>query len=387
MDNSVQLLTEGYAWLPDRRRRSSTVRTRLMGQRAFCVGGVDAARFFYDEANIHRHGAIPGPVLSTLFGHDAVHTLDGEQHRSRKAMFLSVMGPECVADLTERVAQTWDAMIGTWVPGQRVVLFDETARILTRAVCDWAGIRVAHADLPALAEDLTAMVDGFATAAPRHFKARAARKRRERWLSGVTEGFLADVVTAHIQDPHVRAVELLNVIRPTVALSWFVTFAAHALHRWPQHRAALAAGGEFAVAFAHEVRRFYPFVPFLGGLAAKDLEWDGESIPEGSMVLLDIYGHNHDPELWPDPYTFSPARFMGREIGAFELVPQGAGWPETGHRCPGEGIAVSVLATLAERLARLDYEVPPQDLTISLHRVPARPRSRFVVVAPEKPVA
>jgi fatty-acid peroxygenase len=55
MDNSLQLLTEGYAWLPDRRRRSSTFRTRLMGQRAICVGGVDAAKFFYDERHIRRH--------------------------------------------------------------------------------------------------------------------------------------------------------------------------------------------------------------------------------------------------------------------------------------------------------------------------------------------
>lgn len=389
MDNSVQLLAKGYAWLPDRRRATATVRTRLMGERAFCVGGVDAARFFYDERNIYRHDAIPGPVLSTLFGHGAVHTLDGERHRSRKAMFRSVLGPAGVADLTERVAQVWDATVGTWAPSQRIVLFDEISLVLTRAVCDWAGLRVAHADLPALARDLIAMVDGFATAGPRHFRARAARKRQEKWLAGVTgapAGSVVDVMSAHIRDPHVRAVELLNVVRPTVALSWFVTFVAHALHRWPEHREAVAAGGEYAVAFAHEVRRFYPFVPFLGGRAARDLDWDGESIPKDTLVLLDIYGHNHDPGLWPDPYAFAPSRFVARDIGPFELVPQGAGHPDTGHRCPGEDIAVSVLATLAERLARLDYEVPPQDLTISLRRVPARPRSRFVLVAPEKPV-
>jgi fatty-acid peroxygenase len=373
MDNSLPLLTEGYAWLPDRRRRSPTFRTRLMGRRAVCIGGVDAARFFYDERNIRRHGAIPGPVLSTLFGHGAVHTLDGAEHRMRKSMFLSVMGPDCVSDLTDRVAEVWDDTVPTW---RRVTLFDETSRILTRAVCEWAGIR---ADGPRLAEDLIAMVDGFATAGPRHFKARAARRRQEKWFAGVHDGFLYDVMSAHIPDPHTRAVELLNVIRPTVALSWFVTFAAHALHRWPKHRADLAAGGAYAVAFAHEVRRFYPFAPFLGGLAAQDTKWDGQRIPAGSMVLLDIYGHNHDPDLFPDPYAFAPDRFVGHDIGPFELVPQGAGWPEINHRCPGEGIAVAVLATLATRLARLEYEVPKQDLDIPLNRVPTRPRSGFVL--------
>ncbi len=389
MDNTLPLLAEGYAWLPDRRRRTPTVRTRLLGRRAWCIGGVGAARYFYDEANIRRHGALPEPVLSTLFGHDAVHTLDGEEHRSRKEIFLSVMGPAGVAELTERVVDVWDETVRSWRPGQPVVLFDEASRVLTAAVCDWAGIRVAPADLPSLAADLIAMVDGFATAGPRHVKARIARRRREKWLAQLAEGphgAVVDVVAKHIEDPHVRAVELLNVIRPTAALSWFVAFAAHALHRWPEHRESLAAGGEFAVAFAHEVRRFYPFVPFLGGLAARNLDWMGEQIPEGSMVLLDIYGHNHEPELFPEPYTFSPGRFLDREIGPFELVPQGAGWADEGHRCPGEGIAVSVLAALSERLAGLDYEVPRQDLTISLRRVPARPRSGFVLAVPEKPV-
>jgi fatty-acid peroxygenase len=38
-----------------------------------------------------------------------------------------------------------------------------------------------------------------------------------------------------------------------------------------------------------------------------------------------------------------------------------------------------MLRTLTVRLARLDYEVPEQDLTISLRRVPARPASGFVL--------
>ncbi|MBB4906238.1 hypothetical protein [Actinophytocola algeriensis] len=56
-------------------------------------------------------------------------------------------------------------------------------------------------------------------------------------------------------------------------------------------------------------------------------------------------------------------------------MPQGAGDPTTNHRCPGEPAVVAMVRTLAVRLARLDYEVPDQDLTISLRWVPARPRA------------
>jgi fatty-acid peroxygenase len=97
------------------------------------------------------------------------------------------------------------------------------------------------------------------------------------------------------------------------------------------------------------------------------------------MVLLDLYGQNHDPDLWPDPYRFDPGRFLDREPAPDELIPQGGGDARTGHRCPGEDVTVALLLTLSTRLARLDYEVPDQDLTISLRRIPARPRSRFVI--------
>ncbi|MFG2998535.1 cytochrome P450 [Streptomyces sp. NPDC048340] len=181
-------------------------------------------------------------------------------------------------------------------------------------------------------------------------------------------------------DPRTAAVEMLNIIRPAIALAWFGVFAAHALHREPVHRERLLAdNGTYARAFAHEVRRFYPFAPFLGALAAHDLEWQGTVLPEGGLVLLDLYGHDHDPELWPQPYHFDPLRFLGREPTADAIIPQGGGDARTGHRCPGEDISVSVLTALVTALARLECEVPDQDLRIPLRRMPTRPRSGFVV--------
>jgi fatty-acid peroxygenase len=399
LDNSLRVLAEGYAWLPDKRRRAGrrTVATRLMGRRAVGLEGPAAVRFFYDEDHVRRSGALPEPVTGTLFGKGAVHALDGHAHRVRKAMFVALLMGDGIGPLVERTTAAWDDAVAGWSQRPSIVLFEEAARVLAGAVARWAGVPVTDEEVPSLARDLTAMVDGFASGGPRHWRARRARGRREAWLARLVEevragtttvptGSAVDVVAHHrdsdgeLLEPRVAAVELLNVIRPTVAVSWFLAFSGHALIRWPEHRARLASGDPaFAAAFAHEVRRFYPFAPFVGGRAPREVEWEGERIPEGAMVLLDIFGQDHDPQLWDRPYAFRPERFRDRDLDAFELIPQGGGDPRTNHRCPGEQVTVAVLSALAVRLARLRFDIPEQDLSISLRRIPARPASGVVL--------
>lgn len=403
LDDTIFLLLDGYGWLPGLLRRSHgpVAHTRLLGRRAVGLRGPEAARFFYEDGNVRRGTALPEPVRSTLAGPGAVHTLDGACHRVRKAVFMSLLTGVGVGSLAAHTGAAWDEAAGTWGDGRRVVLFEQAAQVLTAGVCRWAGMPVCDAEVPDLAADLTAMVDGFGSAGPRHWRGRLARIRREAWLADLVgdlrdgtdtapAGSALDVIVncrdagGRPLDARTAAVELLNIIRPTAAVAWYVTFAAHALHRWPEQRKALRDGdAAHTEAFAQEVRRFYPFAPFVIGVAARDLTWAGERIPEGTLVLLDVFGQNHDPELWAEPYTFNPGRFAGRELGPYELIPQGGGDPLTGHRCPGEDITLALLQTLAVRLARLDYDVPEQDLTISLRRIPTLPASGFVLTLPQ----
>ncbi|MFD3328451.1 cytochrome P450 [Streptomyces sp. NPDC058701] len=400
-DSTLGLLAHGYAWLPNRMRASAdgTVRTRLLGRPTIALRGPDAVAFFYDEKHVVRAAALPDPVLDTLFGRGAVHTLDGDAHRVRKALFLALLKDGAgVAALGGHVSRRWrEAMAGR--QGDRVVVFDEAAGVLALAVCDWMGVRLSDAAVAELARDCTAMVDGFATPGPRHLRARRARRRQEDAMGALisevrhapepeVKSSALETVAWHrdadgtLPDLRTAAVELLNIIRPTVAIAWFAAFAAHALHRWPHHRDLLRSDpeGAYATAFAHEVRRFYPFAPFVGGLAARDLHWNGEDIAKDSLVLLDLYGQNHDAALWEHPYRFDPHRFANAEAlrdPLDNLIPQGGGDAARGHRCPGEDITVTALAGIAGELAHTDYSVPDQDLTIPLTRMPTLPRSGF----------
>ncbi|MEU9254409.1 cytochrome P450 [Streptomyces sp. NPDC048270] len=418
-DSTLSLLAHGYAWAPDLRRAhegAPLVRAHLFGRPAALLHGPEAVAFFYAEGGVQRHGALPAPVVDVLFGKGAVHTLDGPPHRVRKELFTSMlMSPSAVGDLTEGVGSAWDEAVAAW-EGRRVVLFDEVATVLTEAICDWVGVPVPEDAAREIAEDCVAMVDGFASAGPRHLRARRARRRQEQALAAAVadlrgtgphpDGIFSPALHASVAgspleavayhrgpdgtllDPHTAAVELLNVIRPAVAIAWPAVFAAHALHRHPGRRDQLRAegpGSAPARAFAHEVRRFYPFVPFIGAVAGRDLTFAGDELTAGTLLLLDVYGHHHDPELWERPYHFDPGRFLGREPGRDDLIPQGGGDARTGHRCPGEDITVSVLAALAPALAALDFAVPPQDLSIPLNLIPTRPRSGFVIEGAHRP--
>jgi fatty-acid peroxygenase len=393
LDQTLAVAIKGYAWLPDLRRRhhGQPVPMRVLGRPALGIGGTAAARFFYEPGNLARHSALPAPAVDTIFGRGAVHTLDGDAHRARKALFVALLMGDGVDTLAKLVGEAFDEAADRWRGGPAISLFDGTARVIADAVCRWSGVRLEERDL---ASDLVAMVDGFATPGPRQARARAARWRRERELTKIIErvrredpspGVLSAVAhhtaDGYLMDARTAAVEMLNVIRPAVAICWFAAFAGHALHRWPEHRDRLG-DDEYALAFVHELRRFYPFVPFLGGRATRDLRFQRVDVPRGTLVLLDVYGHHHDARVWPDPYDFAPGRFLGHPAGELELIPQGGGDPRTGHRCPGEMITIAVLGALVRRLARLDYYLPPQRTGIDLTRIPARVAGGPTIVVP-----
>jgi fatty-acid peroxygenase len=96
--------------------------------------------------------------------------------------------------------------------------------------------------------------------------------------------------------------------------------------------------------------------------------------------MLDLYGTNHDARLWERPEEFRPERFRHWDGNAFDFIPQGGGEYYSGHRCPGEGITIELMKVALEFLTKsVTYDVPEQDLRINLSRIPAIPRSRFVI--------
>ncbi len=396
-DESVAFLRDGYRFTVDRRPSGCpAVGTRLSGRPALVVGGEEGARLFYDASRLHRAGAMPEPMMRELFGRGAVHGLDGAEHLHRKSMFVELLDEHAVEAITAAADRRWARLIDGWSPGRAVPVQDVAATVLGGAVLDWVGLAGPPAQEQARSRQLLDVVDGFGSVGLRYLRGRLARRRSEAWLkAAVLEARRRPAaaappllrvahqrtLTGRLLDPDVAAVELHNLVRPTVAVSWLVTYAVLALAADPTLRLRIANGEQESLeAFAHEVRRAYPFVPVLAARATRAFRWMGHEVREGERVLLDVYGSHHDPAAWDQPGRFDIGRFAGREPGPFELLAQGGGDARTGHRCPGERLTIELVKHAARRLAATPWSLA-DDATVGLRRMP--PYVRHVRLRPQ----
>lgn len=403
-DRAPLLPRHGYlftAALPADERRQlherGAVLVRFLGRQTLIVGGSRGVEFFYDESHLERHRAVPAPVATSLFGPGAIHALDDAAHRHRKTLFLEALTQPALDRLLDIAERRWRDELERSRSRGHLQVFDTAVAVFGSSIIEWAGIQEPEPQLREHARWMADIVNGFGVIGPAYLKAVRARRKCDAWAkelvrherrhgSAPRESWLARVASfvdgdGQPLDERTAAVELLNILRPTVAVSWLASFAALALVEHPDWRRRIAEEtdaphGKVAEAFAHEVRRYYPFVPVLAARARVDTEFAGLSLPAGHRVLLDVHGTDHGAE-WENPWSFDPSRFEATDpCEVTHFVPQGGGPRETGHRCPGEGVANGLLALTVSLLARLPaLELPHQDRSFTLRRMPTRPAS------------
>lgn len=398
VDNTIPFLREAYTFISRRcdRLNSDLFATRIMLTPVVCMRGAEAARFFYDHDRFTRQGAMPQTVMRLLQDKGSVQGLDGIAHRRRKAMFMSLMSPDGIARIANLLEHHWRAALPRWASEAEVTLLPEIGDILSRTACGWVGVPLREREAPAMSRELQAMIRQAGHVGPSTLRALALRRRTERRIRRLVEDVRAGRVTpeedsalatiAGHRDADgapltsaAAAVEIINLLRPIVAVNRFITFAALALHQHPAWRRRLAEDEGWLEPFVQEVRRFYPFFPIIGGRARGAFDWGGHRFAIKDWVILDLYGTNHDRRLWEEPEQFRPERFKDWSGNPYTFIPQGAGDFMSGHRCPGEWITIALIKRAVWLLCSMRYDVPPQDLSISLSEMPTAPRSGLMI--------
>jgi len=103
-------------------------------------------------------------------------------------------------------------------------------------------------------------------------------------------------------------------------------------------------------ALTKEALRWHAVVPIgVPHRVTEDNVFNGYFIPKGSLVLTNIWQMNHDPEVYSDPMSFRPERFMGPKP---EMDPAEACFGFGRRICPGRVLAdASIFISCAMVLA------------------------------------
>lgn len=105
-------------------------------------------------------------------------------------------------------------------------------------------------------------------------------------------------------------------------------------------------------AVVKEVLRLWPVVTDINRVLAQPMQLDKYELPAGTIIGASSAILHYDPDLYPEPDTFRPERFLERRFGPHEYLAFGGGE----RLCPGSHLAVFELKiTLATLLTRYRY--------------------------------
>ncbi|KAL3818441.1 hypothetical protein ACJIZ3_004346 [Penstemon smallii] len=107
-----------------------------------------------------------------------------------------------------------------------------------------------------------------------------------------------------------------------------------------------------------EVYRLHPPNSLLNRTSYADTEIGGYRVPKGTQVLFNAWAMGRDPNVWPDPDSIKPERFLNTKIDFkgqnFELLPFGSGR----RICPGLPLADRMVPLLLAYLVHnFDWDI------------------------------
>ncbi len=128
---------------------------------------------------------------------------------------------------------------------------------------------------------------------------------------------------------------------------------------------------EYVEATIHEGMRNRPVIPMIARLVTRPWRFGDYVMPARTPVGASIIALHHRPDVYPDPHTFMPQRFVGVKPGTYTWIPFGGGI----RRCLGASLAMAEQRVVLEAIARRTDLLAPDP-------APERPRMRNVTMIP-----
>ena len=159
------------------------------------------------------------------------------------------------------------------------------------------------------------------------------------------------------------------------SLAWIVERLLRTPASYDRLRETVRSGADpdgYLEATIHEGMRARPVIPVIGRTVTVPWQLGEYRVPAGASVLMSILLVHHRDDVYPDPFSFRPERFVGRKPGTYTWIPFGGGI----RRCLGASLAMAEQRVVLEAIARRTDLYAPDP-------APEHARHRNVTMIPE----
>ena len=366
-----------------RRRYGARYTVRLLGSPPFVMhADPEHIREIFTAAPEVLHPGEGARILEPVVGTYSVILLDEKDHLSQRRLMLPAFHGEKMQQLSNLVTEVTEREVASWPTESEVILHPRlqglTLEVILRAVFGMdPGPR-----LDSLRDSLTRILD-FATrpmtlvpylqkemgGRSRWAKFLALRKETDALVYGLIDehpGDGDDVLSMLMEARHedgtpMSAKELRDELMTLLVAGHETTasslaFGMNLLARNPRVVDELRAeDDDYLTATIYEIMRARPVLPNAAPrLVKQPVTIGGWDYEPGVCLLANSYLVHHDPEIYPDPYTFQPERFLDEGPGTYTWIPFGGGR----RRCLGASFALLEMKTVLREVLRR-YDLAP----------------------------
>src|SRR4051812_44856139 len=366
-----------------RRRYGKRYTVRLLGSPPFVMhSDPEHIREIFTAPPEVLHPGEGARILEPVVGTYSVILLDEQAHLSQRRLMLPAFHGEKMQQLSAIVAEVTEREVAAWPTGSEVALHPRlqalTLEVILRAVFGLdPGPR-----LDDLRSSLTRILD-FATRpmtlVPYLQKELGGRSRWAKFvaLRKETDGLVYELIGSHagggddvlsmllearhedgapMNEKELRD-ELMTLLvagHETTASS--LAFGMNLLARNPRVVDELREDDDdYLQATIQEILRARPVLPNAAPrLVKQPVEVAGWHYEPGVGLLANSYLVHHDPEIYADPYSFRPERFLDEGPGTYTWIPFGGGR----RRCLGASFALLEMKTVLREVVRR-YDLQP----------------------------
>jgi cytochrome P450 len=336
------------------------------------------------------HAGEGNQILKPILGENSVLVLDEKPHISQRRLLLPPFHGERMQGYGEKMAAIAAREIESWPTGTPYKLRPRMQAITLEIILETVfgvhdgarmePLRAALRDFLDLTTDPKVLLPVI-LAGPERIKFFPPFRRRIDRVDGLINQEIADrraaedleerddilsmlVAARHedgspMSDAEIRD-ELLTLLvagheTTATALSW----AMERLSRHPQKlerlRDETLAGEEtYLTATIQETLRLRPVIVLVLRKLTEAVELGGYELPAGVAVAPSIHLIHRDPEIYPEPDSFIPERFLDNPPGTYTWIPFGGGV----RRCLGASFAQFEMAVVLRELVKR-HEIRP----------------------------